>query len=125
MELPSSQPHLISWNSKGCSQQINVQVETNEECLSSGVSSGTSAVEHTCWQHGQWDQCTFSQFAKDTKLCSAADMLRGRDVVKDNLTRLERWVYGNLMKFSQAKYKLPHLSALQRMILGCWTRSLA
>jgi len=53
-------------------------------------------------------ECTLSKFADETKLCSAANMLEGRDVIQRHLDRLERWDHVNLMKF-KAKCKVLHM----------------
>ena len=40
---------LAGWShSKSCGQRLNVQVETSDTVVSSGVSTGTSTVQHLC-----------------------------------------------------------------------------
>ncbi|PKU44136.1 rna-directed dna polymerase from mobile element jockey-like [Limosa lapponica baueri] len=43
------------------------------------------------------------------KLCGVVDTLEGRDTIQRDLVRLERCACVNLMKFSQAKYKVLHV----------------
>ena len=44
---------------------------------------------------------TLSKFADDTKPCGAVYMLEGRDTIRRDLDRLERWACANLLKFSK------------------------
>ncbi|RMC13037.1 hypothetical protein DUI87_10567 [Hirundo rustica rustica] len=52
-----------------------------------------------------------SKFADDTKLCSAVDVLEGKDVssIQRDLGRLERSICVNLIKFNKAKCNVLHL----------------
>ncbi|KAJ7420629.1 hypothetical protein WISP_47600 [Willisornis vidua] len=50
-------------------------------------------------------ECTFNQFANDTKLCGVVNTLRGRGVIHKVPDSLERWVCVNLMQFNKAKFK--------------------
>ena len=56
-------------------------------------------------------KCTLSKSAGDTKLNSAVDILEGRDAIKWDLDRLERWAHANLMRFTWA-----HCSSLSRSL---------
>ena len=47
---------LAGWpHQKGCSQWLNVQMETSNKWCVSGVSMGTGSVSRLCWWQGQWD----------------------------------------------------------------------
>ncbi|KAJ7404806.1 rna-directed dna polymerase from mobile element jockey-like [Willisornis vidua] len=48
-------------------------------------------------------KCTVRRFADDMKLCGAADMPEGQDVIHSDLDKLEKWAHGTLMRFKKAK----------------------
>ncbi|GAB0202835.1 mitochondrial enolase superfamily member 1 [Grus japonensis] len=54
-------------------------------------------------------ECTLSKFSCDIKLCGVVDTLEGRDAIRRDLDRLERWVRANLVKFNKAKCKVLHV----------------
>ena len=49
------------------------------------------------------------KFPYNTKFSGAFDMLEGRDAIQRDLGRLKRWAHANLMKFSEAEFKVLHL----------------
>ncbi|GAB0185440.1 mitochondrial enolase superfamily member 1 [Grus japonensis] len=53
-------------------------------------------------------ECILSEFANNSKLCGAVNMLEGRDAIQRDLDRLERWARANCMKFNKAKCKVLH-----------------
>jgi len=54
-------------------------------------------------------ECTISKFADNTKLCGVVSMLEGRDAIRRDVDRLERWTHANLMKLNKAKCKVLHM----------------
>lgn len=51
-------------------------------------------------------ECTPSRPAGDTELCGAVDMPEEWDAIQGDLHKPEKWVHGNLLRFSKAKYKV-------------------
>ncbi|KAJ7415087.1 rna-directed dna polymerase from mobile element jockey-like [Pitangus sulphuratus] len=54
-------------------------------------------------------KCILSEFAKNTKLCSAVEILEGRAAIQRDLDRLDRWADANLRKLNKEKCKVLHL----------------
>ncbi|KAK4817452.1 LOW QUALITY PROTEIN: hypothetical protein QYF61_015607 [Mycteria americana] len=58
---------------------------------------------------GDGAECTLSKFADVTRLGGVGDTPEGGAAVQRDLSRLEKWADGNLMKFSKWKCKVLHL----------------
>jgi len=54
-------------------------------------------------------ECTLSQFADDTRLCSTVITLEGSNAIQRDLDRLEKCAHVNLIKFNRAKNKVLHM----------------
>jgi len=54
-------------------------------------------------------ECILSEFADNTKLCGAVNMLEGWDAIQKDLDRIERCACANCMKFNKAKCKVLHM----------------
>lgn len=50
-----------------------------------------------------------SAFPSRVNCFNAPEMLEGRDAIQKNFDRCEEWTYVNFMRFSKAKYTVPHL----------------
>ena len=84
-------------------------METGNEWHSSGTDARTSVFNIFVGDMDSSIECSLSEFADDTKLNGAVDMLEGRDAIQRELDRLERCAHVSLMKFNKAKCKVLHL----------------
>ncbi|GAB0178487.1 mitochondrial enolase superfamily member 1 [Grus japonensis] len=66
-------------------------------------------------------ECTLSKFTNDSKLCGVVNTLEGRDAIRRDLDRLERWAHANHMKFHYPRGCLKPAQKANR-VLGCIKR---
>lgn len=70
-------------------------------------------------------ECSFINFANNTKLCGVIDTLEGRDAIPRN--KLEKWVCANLIKINRAKCKVLRVdwgsTKYKHMVGGEWIES--
>jgi len=91
----------------GCSQQLDVQLETGG--IPQGSVLGLALFNIFVFNKDSGIECTLRKFADNTKLCGAVNTLKGRDAIQRDLDRLEIWACVNLKKFNKAKCRVVHI----------------
>lgn len=84
-------------------------METSDEWVLQGSVLGLTLFSSIVNDRESEIKCSLSKFANDTKLCTAADILKGRYAVEGDLDRLERWAYGSLMEYNKTKCEVLHV----------------
>lgn len=102
---------------KRCSQQLNIQVETNNQWCPLRFILGPTLFNTFIKDIDSGIKCTIRKCVDITKMRIALDVLEGRDAMQEDFKRLRKWTSGNLKKINKAKCKVLYLHWKKSSIL--------
>lgn len=109
--LPSSKIQLILINPETIHHLLHI-LHTVARILIGDKSHGSYPRDQFTVFIKDWDvgaECILSKFADDTKLGWVVDVPKGCADIQTDLSRVEKWAEGNLVKFNKGKHKALHL----------------
>ena len=83
-------------------------MEISDEWCSSGISTGTGALNIFTRYINSGIQYTLISLQM-TQSCDVVYMYKGQDALQRDLDRLKQWAHMNLMRVNKSKFKLLHL----------------